>query len=139
MADIGYHQLVPNRIYGTANPETSSNPVSRAALQEAAFQTNQRIKEAIATTSYVPPGTGYGESSPNWAVQPGGGNPPITGWTAQNGAGGPAFRPYSSEGIGTVPDWTSDPNPAAAGSYDATPSPGFFPPNRLNRGPIGLQ
>ena len=53
------------------------------------------------------------------------------------GGGGQQGNPGAPGSIGTTPDWTSDPNPAAAGAYDMTPvrSDGDF--NPLNRGPIG--
>jgi len=84
MAELGYHEPIPG-IYGTPNPATSSNPVSRAALQEAAVMANQQIKEAAITAGlYVPPGLGYGANAPEWATQPGGGNTPKIGWTVQH-------------------------------------------------------
>lgn len=87
--------------------------------------------------SYVPPGMGYGPDAPEWATQPGGpANLPIVGWTCQNSTGSP-FAPWSAQDMGTVPDWTSDPNPAAAGSYDMNVTVTPEAPNTLNRGPIG--
>ena len=38
-----------------------------------------------------------------------------------NGTSGPFVQPWTAQYMGTIPDWTSDPNPAAAGSYDMTP------------------
>lgn len=137
MSELGYHEPVPG-IYGTPNPATSSNPVSRAALQNAAVMLNQQIKERIMTTTYVPPGLGYGANADEWATQPAGpGTMARIGWTAQNAGNTPAFYPYSTEGIGMVPDWTSDPNPAAAGSYDMNVVVSPYPPNALNRAPSG--
>jgi len=135
--ELGYFEPVPG-IYGTANPATDSSPASRAALQEAAFMTNQRIKEGIVTDGYVPPGLGYSSPADMWPDTPGGpGTIARIGWTAQNAGTTPAFYPYSTEDIGTVPDWTSDPNPAAAGSYDMNATVAPYPVDTLNRAPIG--
>lgn len=102
------------------------------------MQANQVIKESIVTSGYVPPGLGYGAPALVWPTTPAGPGPMARiGWTVQNAGNTPAFPPYSTEGIGTIPDWTSDPNALAAGSYDATPAPTMFPPNRLNRAPVG--
>jgi hypothetical protein len=115
----------------------NADPVRQAALQASVFQQNQAIKEAaVAAGTYVAPNTGHDPSGPEWASQPGLGNVPIQGWTVQNSVGSP-FPPYSAVGMGTTPDWTSDPNPAAAGSYDMTPVRSDGDYNPLNQGPIG--
>jgi len=91
--------------------------------------------------TYVPPGTGNGPQQPEWADQSGGpANLPVVGWTAQKNTGQPfVAQPgkWTAQDMGTVPDWTSDPNPAAAGSYDMTSPPVYNDYNPLNEGPIG--
>ena len=139
---IGYFPQVQGGIFG--QPDLGgADPVRQAALQEAAVQTNLRIKEGLVLSSggggYVPPALGYpGPSAPEWANQPGGpGNVATIGWTAQNGSGS-AFPPYSTENIGGVPDWTSDANPAGAGAYDQTQVVAYGDEaNTLNQAPIG--
>jgi hypothetical protein len=129
VADIGYYVQVVGGIPG--QPDLgNADPVRQAALQQSVFQQNQAIKEAAVVAGvYVPPGTGSGPpSAPEWANQVGGpSNVPIVGWTAQNSRAGTAFvaQPgqWMATDMGTVPDWTSDPNPAAAGSYDMTSPP----------------
>jgi hypothetical protein len=130
MGELGYHEPYYGGIYGTGTEASESDPVARAALQQAAFAHNQAIKEAaVARGTYVPPGTGNGPQQPMWADQSGGpANLPIVGWTAQSHTA-QAFvvQPgkWTAAGMGTVPDWTSDPNPAAAGSYDMTSPPAY--------------
>lgn len=135
MAELGYHEPIPG-IYGTANPATDSSPEQRAALQ------NRFAQQAILMAGgpgYVPPNMGYGADAPEWSTLPGGPTHlPVIGWTAQNAGNTPAFYPTTAEDTGMVPDWTSDPNPAAAGSYDMNVTVSPYPPNSLNRAPIGL-
>ena len=130
--ELGYYEPVPG-IYGTANPATDSSPESRAALQEAVAQAQFLQNQK---PGYVPPGLGYGAPAPMWPTTPGGGNPPVIGWTVQNAAGRPAFGSYDPH-VGTTPDWTSDPNPAAAGSYDMNVTVSPYPRNDLNCAPLG--
>lgn len=125
MGELGYHQPYFGGIYGTPNPATDSSPVSLAAQQQAVFAQNQAIKEAaVARGVYVPSATGNEPQQPEWASQSGGpANLPVVGWTAQNHVGQPfVSQPglWTAAHMGTVPDWTSDPNPAAAGSYSMT-------------------
>lgn len=135
MAELGYFEPVPG-IYGTPNPATDSSPEQRAALQESFAQKAIALAQA---PGHIPLSAGYGANAPQWATQPGGPTHlPVIGWTAQNAGNRPAFYPYDAEGIGTVPDWTADPNPAAAGSYDMNVVVSPYPPNSLNRAPIGL-
>lgn len=137
MADLGYWTQIQGGIYG--QPDLGgADPVTQAELQNAVFQRNQLIKEAASVAgTYVAPNTGHDGNAPMWASQPGNGNPPLQGWTCQNSTGSP-FPPYTAANTGMVPDWTSDPNPAAAGAYDMT-SPPFYGGqyNPLNQGPIG--
>lgn len=134
MAELGYGELEPGVIYGKGNELSESDPVARAALQEAATQ--QMIARA-GQPGYVPlsyqgqPGAG-----PSNQQMGGPSNLPIIGWTAQN-ATGPAFRPYEAEHIGHIPDWTGDPNPVGAGQYDMNEVRSGEPINPLNRAPIG--
>ena len=127
---LGYHTQLEPGIPGQPDGG-NADPVRQAALQQSVFEQNQAIKEAaVSRGTYVPPGTGSGEpQAPMWANQPGGpGNMPIVGWTVQNSAGNPFVeQPGTWTGVdmGTVPDWTSDPNPAAAGSYDMTQVPAY--------------
>ena len=128
MAELGYRELYYGGIYGTGTEQSESDPVARAALQQSAFAQNQAIKEAaVAKGVYVPPGTGNGPQQPMWADQSGGpSNLPVVGWTAQKNVGQPFVEQpgtWTAVDMGTVPDWTSDPNPAAAGSYDMTSPP----------------
>lgn len=135
MSELGYYEPIPG-IYGTANPETDSNPIERAALQEAALQLMILRAEQ---PGYVPqtyqgnPGVG-----PSNQQMGGPTNQPIIGWTCQNSTG-PAFvEPYTAEDMGRIPDWTGDPNSIGAGRYDQNEVlGGAFAPDRLNVGPIG--
>lgn len=107
MAELGYYEQIQGGIFGQPDGG-GSDPVSRAALQEA----SAALERTFTTKpGYVPP---------NYAgPHVGGGSLPIVGWTAQNSTG-PAFHPYDPN-VGTTPDWNNDPNPIGAGSYDMTP------------------
>ena len=119
----GYYVQVVGGIPG--QPDLgNADPVRQAALQASVFQQNQAIKEAaVAGGRYVAPNTGHDPMAPMWASQPGNGNVPIAGWTCQNSTVSGPFPPYTAANTGTVPDWTSDPNPAAAGSYSMSSPP----------------
>lgn len=136
MSDVGsYGELQPGVIYGTGNEQSESDPIRRAALQEAVTQ--QMIARA-GEPGYVPQSyQGNPQAGPSNQQLGGPGNLPIIGWTAQN-ATGPAFRePYTADGMGHIPDWTGDPNSIAAGRYDMNEVWTGEPVNPLNRAPIG--
>lgn len=134
MSELGYGELIPG-IYGTPNPATDPDPVSRAALQEATIQA--QIRRA-GQPGYVPPGyRGPDAIGPTWNQTGGPANLPTPGWTAQSGVGSP-FPHYDTTNIGRIPDWEMDPNPVGAGNYDANPVVGgAFAFSRDNRAPIG--
>lgn len=134
MSEIGYHEPVPG-IYGTANPATDSDPVSRAALQEA---TAAQMRTFTTQPGYVPPSyQGPDPIGPSW-FELGNGDLPKIGWTAQKDTNTPVFVPYSTNGIGRIPDWNADFNPIGAGAEDQNEVfTGAFPPNRLGVAPIG--
>lgn len=136
--DIGYHPQIQGGIYG--QPDLGdADPARQAALQELAMQANLRVKEGLVLSDagYVPPGTGYGPSAPEWATQAGGpANLPKVGWTAQNSTGSP-FGPYDDSEIGGIPDWTSDANSAGGGRWDQTSPIAYGDYNPLNQAPLG--
>lgn len=134
MSDLGYYQPQAGVHYGTPNPATDSDPVSRAALQDQVTQ--QQILRA-SQPGYVPPSyegnPGVGPSN----QQVGGpSNLPIVGWTCQNSKG-PAFEPYTAEGMGHTPNWTSDANAIGAGAFDQNQVVAMGDHNPLNVAPIG--
>ena len=139
MAELGYGELIPG-IYGTPNPATDSDPVSRAALQEATIQA--QIRRA-AEPGYVPPTyAGPASVGPLNAQVGGPGNLPKIGWTAQNGNGSSPFveQPgeWTAEDMGRIPQWETDRSPDGAGDYDmGGVYTGAFPPNPLGVAPIG--
>lgn len=127
MSDIGIGTYYPvPGIYGTANPATDSDPISRAELQEQSFMAAQAIKESL-----------VGHYVPQSYLRPGHGVLPIVGWTVQNSVRAIPFPPYTAEGVGQIPDWTGDANPLAGGSYDQTQVVAYGDYNPLNQGPIG--
>lgn len=124
LSGLSGYAPIPGAIYGRASPETDSDPIQRAALQDQYAQRSIVLSKAPGA---VP-----------WSYEHlGSGNPAVIGWTAQKDAGTPVFPPYSAVGMGRVPDWTGDPNPVAAGSYDQTQVVAYGDYNPLNRGPIG--
>jgi hypothetical protein len=133
VSELGYHEPVPG-IYGTANPATDSDPVSRAALQEA---TAAQMRTFTTKPGYVPPSYQGDAIGPTY-TQLGNGALPRIGWTCQKDAGTPVFAPYDGSHIGRIPDWTSDANAIGAGSDDMNEVfTGAFPPNRLGVAPVG--
>jgi hypothetical protein len=119
--DIGYFEPTPG-IYGTAFEATDSDPIKRAALQEA----SAALARSFTTVpGYVPP---------NYAGRPGTGALPKVGWTCQN-ATEPVFPPYTPTKF--TPDWTGDPNGIGAGQFDMNQVFGDMAVNPLNRAPIG--
>lgn len=137
MTDIlGYYQPIPDTIYG----QPDGPPLEDlAAEQERILMINVNMFKGPGS-GWVPKGSGWdGPSAPEWASQIGGpSNVPVTGWTVQNAAGSPAFGPYSTEGIGRIPDWTGNSGALQGGApYDMTPVVDYGDFNPLNVGPIG--
>lgn len=120
---MGYYEQSPGGIYG--NPDGgNADPIRQAALQEEYAEAMLAFTQA---PGYVPP---------NY-VHAGSGALPTIGWTVQNPVGGAtAFPPYDPN-VGTIPDWTNDPNPIAAGSWDMNQVVSTMAPNPLNIAPIG--
>jgi hypothetical protein len=122
VSDIGYYQQIQGGIFGQPDGG-NSDPVSRAALQEAAAQANILCAETAG-------------SVPQCYERLGTGNPATIGWTAQKDTGA-AFPPYTAQDTGFTPDWTADANPVGAGAYDMNPAVVAAPYTALNQAPIG--
>jgi len=116
-------------------PDIGGDPAQRAALQEQYAQ----LAQAAAHQAGAVPQSSMLQSQPNpLAERPPGavpGNLAKAGWTAQNGANVAVFGPYAPTKV--TPDWTDDSDPIAGGAYDQNETVTAFPPNRLNRAPIG--